>query len=712
MPVVQPRSAASESAADRHAVATAGQSPAAVADSRTHAIEGRRAPAFVGDLLESEAVHGTRIDMANSPELGRELGSATHGVRLHAGAAAGIAAKTLGARAFSWGRDVYLASDAPRPATRAGRALLAHELAHTVEDGAGDRIARTPGVAYASERQAAEAAFDHLLGTVSSANLSYEWGGYIYQNELSHRGQFSHSPPRTDKDSGSVDPLSAEFASKDAAKLTGDWTSPDQLDDPLATVTATYHTHPKDKNTSRGDKFSDISSGPSVDFPYEAKRSGDIPDAQRTGFNAYMIYLAEADAPPYTIHQYLPGQRPQDGKGLDQIRGLDQSTAGNEHICQMGFTPEGQGPDYCTKNYPNPQPNDLAKGVIQSGRMAQALAGGTVSEAGCEAMFSAAQLPESSMCASAAPAREDPIVGHYQQSLKLGPKDRATMVAQYQMAWLDAHGEPPDRYISGKLGSHAMVALADDHTNSGAKDALAAALQHVQADQNHPERKPKSLLLEVDDRFQPDLDRHVEQLRCQQASQSGQTPAECQGVAAPSRILTGTNANLNHHWYRDTTMDASLLGASALNTDVEAFDSNRNASGRDGSAAVRDPHMHREAMNAVAGGGPALIHVGAFHLADSEPQNMLGKRLRQSIGSRLFTIMTLDRGSTLVLSGAATLPPVDPWHPTADEFVAMLAASGRTQPIAFDLDESPIEHSPLKHFTQSIGANYDGVLIA
>jgi outer membrane protein OmpA-like peptidoglycan-associated protein len=55
------------------------------------------------------------------------------GVRAHADADAADAARDLGARAFTVGRDIAFADGEYRPDTHAGRHLIAHELAHVVQ---------------------------------------------------------------------------------------------------------------------------------------------------------------------------------------------------------------------------------------------------------------------------------------------------------------------------------------------------------------------------------------------------------------------------------------------------------------------------------------------------------------------------------------------------------------------------------------------------
>jgi hypothetical protein len=70
---------------------------------------------------------GLRADF--EPRLGHDLSA----VRLHDDAAAGAAARGIGARAFTLGTDIAFAPGELAPQTKAGRRLLAHELAHVVQ---------------------------------------------------------------------------------------------------------------------------------------------------------------------------------------------------------------------------------------------------------------------------------------------------------------------------------------------------------------------------------------------------------------------------------------------------------------------------------------------------------------------------------------------------------------------------------------------------
>ena len=74
------------------------------------------------------------------PRFGRSF----EGVRIHDGAHADAASKSISARAFTLGGDIAFAGGEYRPGTSDGRRLLAHELTHTVQQGGEGTIRRAP----------------------------------------------------------------------------------------------------------------------------------------------------------------------------------------------------------------------------------------------------------------------------------------------------------------------------------------------------------------------------------------------------------------------------------------------------------------------------------------------------------------------------------------------------------------------------------------
>ncbi|MGH9885275.1 MAG: DUF4157 domain-containing protein, partial [bacterium] len=88
------------------------------------------------------------------PALGADLG----GVRVHAGAASASAADALQAKAYAVGKDIHFGAGAYDPSSKSGKHLIAHEVAHTVQQGGGagtvQRSAAVSSPGDAAERQA------------------------------------------------------------------------------------------------------------------------------------------------------------------------------------------------------------------------------------------------------------------------------------------------------------------------------------------------------------------------------------------------------------------------------------------------------------------------------------------------------------------------------------------------------------------------------
>lgn len=92
--------------------------------------------------LAGEAAGGSLLPAAArnflEPRFGRDLGH----VRVHDGAGAAALATRINARAFTHGGHVYFGAGQYDPASTEGRRLLAHELAHTFQQGAGGPLRR------------------------------------------------------------------------------------------------------------------------------------------------------------------------------------------------------------------------------------------------------------------------------------------------------------------------------------------------------------------------------------------------------------------------------------------------------------------------------------------------------------------------------------------------------------------------------------------
>lgn len=138
----------------------------AIADAVLAELSGARVPASIPDQtdrIRRSAVVGAaggEIDVgterairsqrsggrglgALQPRFEAAFGADFSGVRLHVGARSDDLNDALQARAFTTGSDVFVRRDAYAPTTAQGQHLLAHELAHTVQQGAVPTLRRS-----------------------------------------------------------------------------------------------------------------------------------------------------------------------------------------------------------------------------------------------------------------------------------------------------------------------------------------------------------------------------------------------------------------------------------------------------------------------------------------------------------------------------------------------------------------------------------------
>ncbi|MFL6712423.1 MAG: DUF4157 domain-containing protein, partial [Sulfurifustis sp.] len=122
----------------------------------------KRAPrAAAGGTPSHALVRNPRAGAALAPEVRAEMearfGEPFDDVRVHDDADAHANAAALHAKAYTIGTDVVFSAERYAPHSAAGKRLLAHELAHVVQQrrGGAPPAAQSPG-----ERQAIEASAD------------------------------------------------------------------------------------------------------------------------------------------------------------------------------------------------------------------------------------------------------------------------------------------------------------------------------------------------------------------------------------------------------------------------------------------------------------------------------------------------------------------------------------------------------------------------
>jgi hypothetical protein len=121
------------------------------------------------DLLHAQAHLGEGIPLDSTVRNRMEgaFGADFANVRIHADSRAGSASTQLSARAFTIGSDVAFAAGEYRPNTLMGDALIAHELAHVVQQSDGVRTKGGSGSGGPLEEDADRSAVGAIVGIVN-----------------------------------------------------------------------------------------------------------------------------------------------------------------------------------------------------------------------------------------------------------------------------------------------------------------------------------------------------------------------------------------------------------------------------------------------------------------------------------------------------------------------------------------------------------------
>jgi hypothetical protein len=144
------------------------------------------------------------------------LGVDLSGVGVHTDAAAGVAADSIGANAYAEGQDIYFGAGAYDPGSQSGQRLIAHEVAHTVQQrgsSSGVQASKSvsqPGDAHEVEADAFADAF--VAGGTSPLTSSAP-------SSIAHRDAKDDSGKESDEDFGklSYDEQKRKFRKSDAA---------------------------------------------------------------------------------------------------------------------------------------------------------------------------------------------------------------------------------------------------------------------------------------------------------------------------------------------------------------------------------------------------------------------------------------------------------------------------------------------------------------
>ena len=132
--------------------------------------EGRAKAGADPEEIQGQLRGGQPLDGGSKSRLGAAFGQDFSGVRVHTGGQAADLSEQLNARAFTVGNDIAFGAGEYKPGTLIGDALIAHELAHVVQQGNGSTSPQSKGSD--GETALEEDADVAAVGAVVSA-----WGG-------------------------------------------------------------------------------------------------------------------------------------------------------------------------------------------------------------------------------------------------------------------------------------------------------------------------------------------------------------------------------------------------------------------------------------------------------------------------------------------------------------------------------------------------------
>jgi hypothetical protein len=89
----------------------------------------------ISTQLRANSGKGNQLPLSVQSEMRQKIGADFSGVSIHTGSDASQMSRSIGARAFTHGEDIYFNSGEYNPSTQEGKHLLAHELTHVVQQG-------------------------------------------------------------------------------------------------------------------------------------------------------------------------------------------------------------------------------------------------------------------------------------------------------------------------------------------------------------------------------------------------------------------------------------------------------------------------------------------------------------------------------------------------------------------------------------------------
>ena len=207
------------------------------------------------------------------PRFGADFG----GVRLHTDGEAAQISQSLGAQAFTHGKDIYFGQDRYSPGSNEGKRLLAHELTHVVQQN-GATVRREEEGAGGGEEETEQE------GSVPNIELGPEeapWGGPEEGADASRGGRSTVTPPASTSEAAQPGNLTIDVGDVglgfSSAETQLDGVSKDSEYSTTAVDTVSVGTVPFEFNPQSGaavGAFGEASYQPSiVDMKWKAKSS-------------------------------------------------------------------------------------------------------------------------------------------------------------------------------------------------------------------------------------------------------------------------------------------------------------------------------------------------------------------------------------------------------------------------------------------------------
>jgi hypothetical protein len=134
---------------------------------------------------------GTQLPEELREKFEGSLGTDLSSVRVHTGGASEVAASAVSARAFAIGQDVHFGAGQYDPATEGGQHLIAHEVAHTVQQRGGTPMQQNK-LAVSNAGDALEVEADRAADAMISGRPASVSGGGL---AISRNPGLQHAPP-------------------------------------------------------------------------------------------------------------------------------------------------------------------------------------------------------------------------------------------------------------------------------------------------------------------------------------------------------------------------------------------------------------------------------------------------------------------------------------------------------------------------------------